>query len=114
MEKMPSSKLKVYAVWLPMISTDARSRWSWTAGVIDDPRVVHLWDEKKVIGTWLAGQPDIKGFEGGVVWDTYLLYGPEARWESTPGPLVSWGYTINRTRSELLKSITPLVEEKKN
>jgi hypothetical protein len=114
LEKNLSPNLRVYAIWFPMIATDARSRWNWFAGVIDDPRVVHLWDENKVIGKWLAEQPDLKGFDGGVVWDTYLLYGPQARWDLTPSPLISWGYTINNTRGELLKNISPLLEEKKN
>jgi hypothetical protein len=114
LEKNPSANMKVYAVWFPMIPTDSRSRWSWTAGAIDDKRVVHIWDEKKVVGQWLAKQLNYNGKDSEVLWDAYLLYGPQAQWESTPSPLVSWGRTINDTRTEFEKSLSTLLPEKKN
>ena len=33
-----------------MIPSDARSKRNWTGGVLDDPRVLHYWDEKKKLG----------------------------------------------------------------
>ena len=68
--------LRVYAVWLPMVWSDTRR--AWESSMLADPRVIHLWDEKRTIGQWFADHID--GCRG-VTWDTYYVYGPEARWD---------------------------------
>ena len=75
-----------------------------------DPRVTHLWDEQRIASLWFAQHVDETQ---NLVWDTYLLYGPEAKWESNgvPGPLISSGYTVLRKRGELQASILPLLRE---
>jgi hypothetical protein len=35
------------------------------------------------------------------LWDTDLLFGRDGKWNQTPDGLVSWGYTIMRTREKL-------------
>jgi hypothetical protein len=42
----------VYAIWLPMLAGD--SRGAWDAHVLDDPRVVSLWDGSRLAGRWFA------------------------------------------------------------
>lgn len=102
LEKDANPDLVVYAVWFNMLASDSRE--AWPDELLDDPRVVELWDEPRVLGRWLAAQP---GFEdkglvgGGVMWDTFLLFGREARWQTTPTHLVSWGYTIVGARDRL-------------
>lgn len=109
LEKYPSSKLRVYVVWFSMLPTDARSRWGWTAGVISDQRVLHFWDEKKLLGRWLA-QEDPANSDGGIIWDAFYLYGPEATWESKPQPLISTGATVQNESEELKRKIIPLLK----
>ncbi|MGD9891908.1 MAG: hypothetical protein AB7U18_11540 [Dehalococcoidia bacterium] len=46
---------------------------------------------------------------GPFVWDTYLLYGPDARWETTPGPLLGRGRTVMAKRQDLDAQIGPLL-----
>jgi hypothetical protein len=46
--KHPSPTLRVYAVWLPMVPGDTRR--AWESRVLADPRVTHLWDEKRITG----------------------------------------------------------------
>lgn len=110
LEKYPSRKVRVYAVWFSMLPTDARAGWRWTSRVITDPRVEHFWDGKKVVGRWLAENGDSPG--SGVIWDAYFLYGPDAQWEQKPEPLTSWGGPILDEYDELQKNVVPLLAEK--
>ena len=48
LDQYTSHKLRVYAVWLPMLATDARDKWNGTT--MPDPRVMHFWDGETEIG----------------------------------------------------------------
>jgi hypothetical protein len=101
--------LRIYAVWFAMFEGDAREKWP--AHVLTDPRIVHFWDEQKLVGRTFghhASQmdaqlaPDSNSRSGPVLWDAYLLYDPEARWtEALPSHLVRWGRTIYAARQTL-------------
>jgi hypothetical protein len=93
LEANPTSKLRVYVIWFSMIPTDARSRWNWTGGILEDARVVHYWDEKKKVGRFFANK-DPETDDPDVVWDAYYLYGPEAQWLAKPEPLLVSGATV--------------------
>jgi hypothetical protein len=87
--KQPSPRLRVYAVWVSKLFTDARRRWD--AAGLTDRRVVHLWDPEDASGGWLAGNvPEYDGPD----WDTYLLFGPDATWADRPGPLRDHGSPV--------------------
>ena len=60
-----------------------------TAG-LTDPRAVHLWDAKDTSRAWLAGNVLGQGSD----WDTSLLLGPEATWQSHPTSLRSAGAPV--------------------
>ena len=102
LEKHPDVPLRVYAIWFDMILTD--SRLLWPKRLLDDPRVLHFWDEGKLLGQWYGEHPNY-GAGDGVWWDTYLLYGPESVWTDEPSDLVNLGYTIYATREELRQSL---------
>ena len=104
LDKNPSPHLRVYAIWFNMLPGDSRA--AWDGAVLADPRVVHLWDEQKLAGGWFAGHVSRSP---GTEWDAYFLYGPQAKWDSEPSPLVSWGGTIIGKRSQLEASIAPLL-----
>lgn len=93
LEANPTSKLRVYVIWFSMIPTDARSRWNWTGGILEDSRVVHFWDEKKKVGRYFADK-DPETDDPDVIWDAYYLYGPEAQWLTKPEPLLASGSTV--------------------
>jgi hypothetical protein len=46
-----------------------------------------------------------KGTAGSVLWDAYLLYGTDARWDSEPPDAISWGSTILLTRDTLARDL---------
>jgi hypothetical protein len=108
--KHASANLKVYAIWFNMYPGDARSKWP--AALLTDARVLHFWDEQRVVGTWFGKHPDYTSLsQGRVLWDAFLLYGAEARWEDTPTPLISAGRTIVAKREELRQSLPPLLNK---
>ena len=95
LEKRPDADIRVYAVWFSMLESDSRPAWPRDA--LTDPRVTHLWDEKRVLGRWYAQDLKLKMWSGSLktwtdaLWDAYLLYDPGTRWTSGPKPLVGWG-----------------------
>lgn len=72
-----------------------------------DPRVRHYWDATRFAGPWFAKNVD--GADGSM-WDTYLLYGPNATWDQAPGPLLGSGATIIDTSAVLRDQLTPLLK----
>jgi hypothetical protein len=102
---LPSDQLHVYAVWLPMLAGDAREEWD--GNTIPDPRVTHFWDGETQVGQWFAEV--VEGYRG-VSWDTYYLYGPDAKWETIPSPLVASGGTIYGEREALKMQLSTLLE----
>lgn len=103
----PKANIRVYAIWFNMYPGDARSQWP--PELLTDARVVHRWDEEKIVGRWygqrtaaIRGQlAPTSNWTGEILWDSYLLYGSDARWEDTPTDLIHWGRTIVAARETL-------------
>jgi len=109
LEKFPSAKLRVYAVWQPMLPTD--SRFTRRESLLADPRVVHLWDRDKAVGRWFATYrgPQNDCFMGDVAWDLFYLFGPDARWGERPDSLVACGGPVIERSGKLADAIRPFV-----
>ena len=110
----------MYAIWFNMFPGDARDRWR--PALLADPRVLHFWDDARSIGRLffktlprLAARqaPGTIELEGDVLWDAYLLFGPDARWDADDSPpdVISWGSTILATQAafqrEFFTALTP-------
>ncbi len=102
LDRYPSARLKVLAIWFDMLPGD--SRQFLDTRVLGDPRVTYYWDEGKVAGRWFSDH--VTGGSG-VTWDTYFLYGPDARWDGSPGPLVSADGPVIASADELMTAIRP-------
>jgi hypothetical protein len=50
-------------------------------------------------------------FDGFLAWDVYLLYGPDATWDETPGQPVSAGGTVIGQSERLRSDLRALLEE---
>lgn len=112
LNKNPAANLRVYVVWFSMLPSDSRSRWGWTSGVLADPRTAHFWDEKKIVGSWLAKQDNPEKDSPGIVWDAFYLYGPDAEWNTKPEPLIVRGATVRDEADKLNEKILPLLNDK--
>jgi hypothetical protein len=75
--------------------------------VLPDPRVLQFWDADRFAGRWFA--KTVNG-DDGYMWDTYLLYGPNATWDQAPAPLLSSGGTIIDTGPQLRDELAPLIK----
>jgi hypothetical protein len=95
--KNTTPNLSVYAVWFDMLFGDSRNKWDGDG--MADPRVVHLWDEKKDVGNWYSANVTHRGK---TTWDFYALYGPDARDPSSPSDM---GGTIIGSHDQLAASI---------
>jgi hypothetical protein len=81
--KTPGDDVRVYVVWVPMNRGLERDVPNATKEVWD-PRARHYWDDA---GWLMTTYKDVLGgypFEP--AWDTYILYGPDARWDDDRPP----------------------------
>jgi len=90
-----------------MFPGDARSEWP--DDLLTDSRVVHLWDEQKIAGTWYGSHPDYLN-SNRVLWDAFLIYAPEAHWDDKPSHFIGMGRTIIEMREELRSKLLPLLQ----
>ena len=109
--------VRVYAIWFSMFGTEQRD--DWPPDILTDRRVTHWWDEGKAAGRWYMPRIDEMrdtmasgsgGFAGNVLWDSYLVYGPEARWDDSPTGLRRWGRTILRTQEGLREAFAAVLQ----
>jgi len=107
-----NARLRVYAVWYNMFPGDSREKWP--AALLTDPRVVHYWDEQKLIGNmyfhdlpqmWDKRAADTAAPSDLILWDAYLLYEPKVRWDDAAPSVVSWGSTILQTQDRLVRDL---------
>jgi hypothetical protein len=91
---------------MPMMPGDARSEWD--SHVLNDPRVVNLWDGDRLAGNWFAEQRTAGlGEPGYPVWDAYFAY-PKAE-ASLQKPLAAGSEIISHTDA-LEQRFVPLLE----
>ena len=96
LQKYPASNVRVYVVWFDMLPADSRNFVD--RRVLNDPRVRNYYDPNRVVGSWFAQHVD---GGGGISWDAYYLYGADASWTSTPGPLLSSGGSVIGASADL-------------
>ncbi len=101
----PTSSLRVYAIWVPFHGPGQQAANLWER-VLPDPRVLQYWDGTSLASGWFAKNVEHSSFP---VLDAYFLYGPAARWTSTPAPLVSSGSTVIGRAPALKAAIAPLL-----
>ena len=85
---------------MPVLAGDNKA--AWDKDVLDDPRVTQLWDARQLVGSWLQAH-------GGAFWDTFLFYGPEARWRDKPTLPLATGSPIIGATSELGRAAASLL-----
>jgi len=107
--KHPDADVRAFVIWFRMYPGDAYSKWP--GQLLIDRRVEHRWDEPKAAGRWfLSNLGALRPSRGGdgvfpqrvdALWDSYLLFDRNAVWNDIPNGLLSWGYTVMRTRPQL-------------
>jgi hypothetical protein len=105
--------VRVFVVWFRMYPGDEESRSP--RDILSDRRVIQMWDEPKAAGRWfMTHLSDLKPSRGGdgkfpqrddALWDSYLLFDRKATWNTTPSDILSWGFTVMRTRTKLAEDL---------
>lgn len=107
---LPSADIRIYAVWMPILSHDALDRVD--PSLVPDPRATRYWDERSLSGTFFKGRPEFAAHWDAIVWDAYGLYDRHARWdrlEEGPTAAVSSGWTIIAEGEKLRFSLLQLL-----
>ncbi|MGA9769837.1 MAG: hypothetical protein WBV94_12405 [Blastocatellia bacterium] len=81
MEKNGDPQLRAYVVWVPKVSATQNDVPNATRFVADG-RAMHYWDDE---ATLLHGYEPVLSISQDA-WDIYMIYGPNARWESDAPP----------------------------
>jgi hypothetical protein len=82
LEQLTGADVRAYVVWVPMSRGMERDVPNATRE-LTDPRARHYWDGE---GQLTASYRAVLGGFIEPVWDTYVLYGKDARWESARPP----------------------------
>lgn len=108
MEKYPDEEITVYAVWFNMIGGDQKE--GWDPKVLADRRVTHYWDEKRVLGKWVAKNVGDCKHLGPIDWDSYYLFDKDGKWVKTFGNVKACGTPILKAADKLEHAIIELFE----
>jgi hypothetical protein len=86
LDTLKQKDIEVYAVWEPMLPSDARFTVGRATKRLADSRVNHFWDADGVLAKAFAPVLSIDGD----AWDVYLVYDRNAEWTDTPPKPAYW------------------------
>ncbi|MGH9868061.1 MAG: hypothetical protein ACREAA_07860 [Candidatus Polarisedimenticolia bacterium] len=96
--KYPDARIRVQAVWIPVVQTDKGPPDASVTAPLDDPRVEWYWDEKRLLVPRMVertiqlhkmGRAVPLVEPGDLMWDVIVAFDPGVRWED-PFPAPSW------------------------
>ena len=88
LDSHPDPKVRVFAVWLPILPTDFTPPNTSVLGRISDGRVQQFWDPDHLVAKEIAAaarppQPEPDCCEqDGILWDLAAVYPKGARWDA--------------------------------
>ena len=92
-------------VWVKRWALDTRAEIDG-AGMVD-PRVTHLWDTGNVVGQEFLERFGVDF--GGLDYDFFLMFDPNATWVSNPPRPISSGATVIGKSEQLADSAASLL-----
>lgn len=101
LEKIASSPLVVYTVWLPVLEQDEFHATGRARMTLPDARVKHFWDGEAKLGhdyhRALSLPENCR-----MAWDVYLLFRVQIKWQE-PSPLLPtfWMHQLSCMSKEL-------------
>jgi len=102
---MPEAELRVYVVWLPVLSRMSPEALAGGARSgakrLPDARVRHYLDPEARLGEHYTRALALPMEDP--AWDVFLVFGPEARWEKAPPAPAAWMHQLGAgPRAQLL------------
>jgi hypothetical protein len=93
--KLDAPDLRVYAVWAPILATDARLT-VWRASTrLPDGRVRHFWDADGALVK--AYSRILRLGQSLPAWDVYLVFDRNAEWSDQPPAPEDWMHQLPLT-----------------
>jgi hypothetical protein len=92
LEQNPGDRLAAYVVWGPMLGEETAADAKQATRHLPDRRVANFWTPTHALATVLATPLDL---HDGKAWDTFLLFGPGARWGDSP-PVPDYYMHVNK------------------
>ena len=93
---MPAAELRVYVVWLPVLSRMSAEALEGGARAsakrLPDARVRHYLDPEARLGEHYTRALALPMEDP--AWDVYLVFGPTARWEKAPPAPAAWMHQL--------------------
>ena len=110
LERKPVAAIRVYAIFFEIVAGDKGAKDEGEPReLLDDPRVTHFWDERRLSGRWfdenVTRLGKRTGEEGRIEWDTFILYDEKVEWTDEPPRTVSWGRPVIQEKSRLLRDL---------
>lgn len=110
LDAKPDAALRVYAIFFEIVAGDKGAKYEVDPReLLDDPRVTHFWDERRLSGRWfdenVTGLGKRTGEEGRIEWDTFILYDEKVEWTDEPPRTVSWGRPVIQEKNRLLRDL---------
>lgn len=103
LSRNPDPRLRVLVIWVPFLQG---TREAINPAVLPDSRVTYFWDGNATSSAWFSQHVT---HQSGPTWDYYFLFGPHARWGTTPGPVLSQGGPVIASTGQLQAAIQPLL-----
>ena len=105
LRRHPGDKIRIFAVWEPMLPTDWGRPSTGVMARLSDPRVTQVWDKNHLIAGLIERGADGRRpaccTRNGHWWDVIAAYPPGAKWRAAaPVPELLNG-TIVQTASQL-------------
>jgi len=85
LESIDAEDLVVYVVWSSQLGAEER-HVAAAMRLARDPRVLHFWDEEKLVGAAYQSLFDLQR----PAWDYWILYGRETAWGKEGPPVPAW------------------------
>jgi hypothetical protein len=89
LKQNPNPRIRVFAVWEPILPTDYSCPGTGVLSRLSDPRVAQYWDKDHLFAAQLEHElaadadhpkPHCCAYKG-IPWDEVAVYAPEAKWD---------------------------------
>jgi len=104
LDRLRDTDLRVYVVWMPIMSADSRDAARRASAGMPGDRTVVFWDRRRWLGEALGATlqlpPDALATspDHGIAWDVYLLYDRDQRWDGQPPAPAFWMQRLEGAR----------------
>jgi hypothetical protein len=89
-EGMGGPRLRIWAVWEPVLSTDLSAPSTATLGRLRDKRAAQFWDPGRLLSRAMGERDD-----DSIVWDHIAIYAPGQGWQDAlPAPYFAGGTVV--------------------